>query len=106
LLTAHYFFKKAGFQTIYFGTNVSAESLAYYLSHHPVDYLYTHVITFFQETSPEAYMLELKQHFKGKIIRSGPAFRQLPEHTANEIVLHSLEELIRFTRDLKEKPAI
>jgi MerR family transcriptional regulator, light-induced transcriptional regulator len=99
LLTAQYFFKKAGFHTVYFGTNVSAESLAYYLSHHPVDYLYTHVITFLQETSPEAYMLELKQHFKGKIIRSGPAFRHLTEQTANEIVLHSLEELIQFTRN-------
>jgi MerR family transcriptional regulator, light-induced transcriptional regulator len=99
LLTAQYFFKKAGFQTVYFGTNVSAESLTYYLSHHPVDYLYTHVITFLQETSPEAYMLELKQHFKGKIIRSGPAFRHLTEQTADEIVLHSLEELIQFTRN-------
>ena len=106
LLTAQYFFKKAGFQTVYFGTNVSAESLAYYLSHHPVDYLYTHVITFLQETSPEAYILELKQHFKGKIIRSGPAFRQLPEQTTDEIVLHSLEELIRFTRNFKDQPAI
>jgi MerR family transcriptional regulator, light-induced transcriptional regulator len=106
LLTAQYFFKKAGFQTVYFGTNVSAESLAYYLSHHPVDYLYTHVITFLQETSPEAYMLELKQHFKGKIIRSGPAFRQMQKQAADEIVLHSLEELIRFTRNMKDQSAI
>ena len=106
LLTAHYFFKKAGFRTVYFGTNVSPESLVYYLSHQPVDYLYTHVITFLQETSPEAYILELKQQFKGKIIRSGPAFRQLPENSADEIVLHSLEELIRFTQKLKDQPAI
>lgn len=106
LLTAHYFFKKAGLHTVYFGTNVSVESLNYYLRRHAVDYLYTHVITFLQETSPEAYLHELKMHFNGKIIRSGPAFRQLPENTAGEIVLHSLEELIGFSRNLTHEPLI
>ncbi|HOZ68321.1 MAG TPA: MerR family transcriptional regulator [Chitinophagaceae bacterium] len=106
LLTAQYFFKKAGFKTVYFGTNVSAESLVYYISNHPVDYLYTHVITFLQETSPEAYLLELKKHFKGKIIRSGPAFRLLPDDSTGEIVLHSLEELILLTRNLTSQPTI
>lgn len=106
LLTAHYFFKKSGLQTVYFGTNVSAESLVYFLSNQPVDYLYTHVITFLQDSSPEAFLQKLKQHFKGKIIRSGPAFRQLPEHADREIVLHSLEELISLCRNLGGKSVI
>ncbi len=106
LLTANYFFKKAGFRTVYFGTNVSAESLVYYISHHPVDYLYTHVITFLQDTSPEAYLLELKKHFKGKIIRSGPAFHQLLPDPEHEIVLQSLDDLLRLAQILKNNPAI
>ncbi len=106
LLTANYFFRKAGLQTIYFGTNVNADSLVYYMSHHPVDYIYTHVITFLHEMSPEAYLLDLKQHFKGKIIRSGPAFSQLPADPEKEVVLHSLDELISFSKSLRPKPSI
>ena len=106
LLTANYFFRKAGFNTIYFGTNVSAESLIYYMKHHPVDYLYTHVITFLLETSPEEYLLELKKHFNGKIIRSGPAFSQLAPDPEKEIVLHSLEELISVSKSLWQKKLI
>ncbi len=100
LLTANYFFKKAGIPTVYFGTNVAADSLVYYLSHHSADYLYTHVITFLHDSSPEAFLLELKQHFPGKIIRSGPAFRQIPGDPAKEIVLNSLDELILLTKKM------
>jgi MerR family transcriptional regulator, light-induced transcriptional regulator len=100
LLTANYFFKKAGIPTIYFGTNVSADCLVYYLSHHQVDYLYTHVITFLNDNSPEEYLAELKQHFKGRIIRSGPGFRNIQADPSCEIVLHSLNELVSFTRGL------
>jgi hypothetical protein len=106
ILTANYFFRKAGYQTIYFGTNVSAESIIYYMKHHPVDYLYTHVITFLQETSPEDYLLELKKHFTGKIIRSGPAFSQLAPDPEKEIVLHSLDELISISKTLRQKKTI
>lgn len=100
LLTTNYFLRKEGIPTIYFGTNVSAESLAYYLSHHPVDYLYTHVITFLQDCSPEAFLLELKQHYKGIIIRSGPAFRNLAADSPNDIVLNSFDELLQLTKKL------
>jgi MerR family transcriptional regulator, light-induced transcriptional regulator len=102
LLTANYFFKKAGIPTIYFGTNVSTESLSYYLAHHPVDYLYTHVITFLNETSPEEYLSALRNDFNGTIIRSGPAFRQPVADPAHELALHSLEELVSFTKNLAQ----
>lgn len=97
LLTANYFFRKEGNKTLYFGTNVSVNTLTYYLSCHPAEYVYAHIITCLSNTDIEDYIVTLRQSFKGKIVLSGPGCRFL-EESYGLIILNSLEELVAFSK--------
>jgi len=97
LLTANYFFRKEGNKTLYFGTNVSVNTLTYYLNCHPAEYVYAHIITCLSHTDIEDYISALRQSFKGKIVFSGPACRFL-EESHDLIILNSLEELVAFSK--------
>lgn len=98
LLIANYLFRKAGLQTIYFGTNVQAGSLAFYLEKHAVTYLFTHVITYLNDHSPEEYLAAIRQHFRGKIIRSGPGFHFITPDPEKEVAIVSPDELTEIAR--------
>lgn len=102
LLTANYFFRKYGNRTVYFGLNVSIDSLRTYLEQHKVTHLYTHVITHFNHEWLEQYIYSLCEEFPGiKIVVSGPALckciQKIPE---NIQVLHTVEEMIRFAKEV------
>jgi DNA-binding transcriptional MerR regulator len=99
LLTANYFFRKYRNRTVYFGANVSMESLQYYLQQHPVSCLYAHIITLLNDTCLDEYMLSLSRQFPDKkIILSGPAARSLNDQPANLNILCSLDEMIALAK--------
>lgn len=100
LLTANYFFRKAGLRTVYFGTNVSTESLRYYLERRPVQYLYTHVITCLSTASPEEYLAGLSSFFKGTLLSSGPVFGNMMTPGVSQVHLLAPVDLISFAEKL------
>jgi len=99
LLTANYFLKKYNNHTIYFGVNVSADCLEYYLQHHSISHLYTHVVTSLNNQLLENYVCSLGKLFPDKkIIISGPASGCIEKSNPNLQLLSSLDELIAFAK--------
>jgi len=71
LLTANYFFKKYNYSTVYFGCNVSFSTIHYYLTHHPIETIYLHVITILNNADlNESICHFCKMHPDKKIISS------------------------------------
>jgi hypothetical protein len=104
LLVANYFLRKYNNRTIYFGVNVSADSLDYYLQHHPATHLYAHVLTYLGMEKMNKYVTGICKKFPDKkIIVSGPAFKSIEEIPGNLQLLHSVEELIGFSQTLSTK---
>ncbi len=100
LLTANYFFRKYNNRTTYFGTNVSVESLIYYLQHHKATHLYIHVITHLRNEGFNTYIQALCNNFPDKkIIVSGPVCKGIEHIPANLQILQSLNELIVFSKE-------
>jgi len=100
LLTANYFFRKSGLRTIYFGVNVSLESLQYYLERRPVQYIYTHVITCLSTESPDEYLAALQGFYKGILLRSGSVFGIPAATDNNQVHLATPAELISYAAKL------
>ncbi len=100
LLTANYFFRKYRNRTVYFGANVSMESLQYYMQYHHVSCLYAHIITLLNDTCLDDYILSLSKQFPEKTIMvSGPVTGSLKDHPSNLKVLGSLEEMIALAKE-------
>ncbi len=100
LLIANYFFKKNNNHTTYFGVNVPEESVKYYAQHHPVSCLYAHVITHLDNCGLESFVQSLVRDFPGKqIILSGPAVKCIENKFPSVRIIHSLEELIAFSKE-------
>ena len=104
LLIANYIFRKNGFRTIYFGINTPAECLYKYLSAHPADYLYTHIISQMNKTGNEDFLCKLSALHKGQpILASGNCVKCMCDPGGSLRIIHSIEELTDFAR---EKAAI
>lgn len=104
LLTANYFFKKNNCATVYFGANVSMESVKYYCNYHQVSRFYCHVITHLDNCSLENTLIKLCREFPDKeVVVSGPAIKCTEPLPGNLIVLRSLNELINFAKSTNEK---
>ena len=100
LLTANYLFRKYNNRTIYFGANVSSDSLKYYLDTQPASYLYAHLITNFKNDELGNSIAELCKLFpEKKILVSGPGCRYIEKYPANLRILHSVDELIAFAKE-------
>jgi len=101
LLAINYFFRKHHNHTVYFGTNVSVDTIRYYLDHRPVEYIYAHVITHFNNQGLEHFMCSLCRNFpSNKILLSGPAARCMGNLPANLKMFYGLEEMVEFARNL------
>lgn len=101
LLTANYFFRKYNNRTSYFGVNVSTGCLEYYLQHHTVTHLYTHVITHLDNDGLNNYINTLCEKFpEKKIVLSGPASKCMEQIPANLQLLHSLDEMVEFAKQI------
>lgn len=96
ILIANYIFRKNGISTVYFGVNVSTDSLVYYLKVHHIDYLYTHIITFLNQKEIEDYILSLKKIVNGTILLSGDSFKSGSLKNKECICFKSIDEMIGF----------
>lgn len=99
LLVANYFFKKNGYQTAYFGTNVSIDCIRHYAGLHNADMLYTHIITHMDNCGMKKFIDDICKAFPDKqIVISGPAIKCVQQLPKNVIVIHTLREMIEFTQ--------
>ena len=97
LLVADYYFRKNNVKTVYFGTNVSLETLEYYCSYRDVTHFYSHVITYLKNPGIKCFVDELVKKFPDKkLILSGPCCRCVEMNSDKLQFLGSLDELISY----------
>jgi DNA-binding transcriptional MerR regulator len=102
LLVANYFFRKNNNRTVYFGINVPAEAIKYYMQYHPVSCLYAHVLTHLHNCELDKYICSLSKEFPDKqIVISGPAADCIENAPANLQVIRSVKEMISFAEQKK-----
>lgn len=101
LLVVNFLLKKRGVKTTYFGTDVAAETLAYYAKHHTITHFYAHLITRIDSSGVNDSILVLCRTFPSiPVIISGPACFCIQQQEANLTQLCSLEDLISFADSL------
>jgi len=84
ILMMHYLLKERGIKSIYFGSNVSIESLQAYCSKYSVSHFYTHVITHLQKQEPEEFVAEMSAMFpQQQIIISGITMQSIQRDFVN-----------------------
>ncbi len=100
LLAANYFLRKNNVRTIYFGVDLSLKCLCGYLRQHPVEYLYTHIITQLDDASADHYLDVLYRLFpEKKILLSGPAVKLMKKPPPQVKIFRAPEELIAFAAE-------
>ncbi|MEO7923065.1 MAG: MerR family transcriptional regulator [Chitinophagaceae bacterium] len=99
LLVINFFFRKYNNRTVYFGANVSTDSLRYYMRQHPAGCLYMHVVTHLNNEGLNESINSLCSEFPIKLVLSGPAINCMAHQPSNLQVIHSLEELICFAKE-------
>jgi MerR family transcriptional regulator, light-induced transcriptional regulator len=98
LLVANYNFRRNNISTVYFGTNVSIESLEYYCRYKPVTHFYTHVITYLKNPGISCFIDELAKNFPDKkLVISGPCCKCVELNSNRVTFLSSLDELISYS---------
>jgi MerR family transcriptional regulator, light-induced transcriptional regulator len=100
LLAANYFFRKENNFTVYLGVDVNYETLCYYLDRKPVDFLFAHIITHLDDEELDKYLCRLSKDYPDKkILLSGPATSCIKKLPLNLIILHTIDEMLRFTKE-------
>lgn len=101
LLAANYFFRKHNNQTVYLGVNIDLETLLYYLDRKPANYIFTHIITHFDDEELDDYLCKLSREYpQKKILVSGPAVCCIKKLPSNVTVLHTIDEMLSFAREM------
>lgn len=101
LLAANYFFRKHNNPTVYLGVNIDLETLRYYFDRKPADYIYTHIITHFDDEELDDYFCKLSREYpQKKILVSGPAACCIKKVPQNLTVFHSIDEMLNFARNM------
>jgi len=101
LLAANYFFRKHNNQTVYLGVNIDLETLLYYLDRKPANYIFTHIITHFDDEELDDYLCKLSREYpQKKILVSGPAVCCIKKLPPNVTVLHTIDEMLSFAREM------
>jgi methanogenic corrinoid protein MtbC1 len=96
----HYLLRKNRNKVIYFGSNVSLESIKTYEQNKPFEYLYFHLVTNFTNKHAQEYVEEISMMFPNKkIIMSGILVKQLSAAPANVRLLRSMNEIFKFTQE-------
>ena len=96
----HYLLKKNMHQVIYFGSNVSIESIEIYAQSKHFEYLHFHLVTNFTNMHAQEYLKKLSMAFpEKKIFMSGILVQQINEVPENARLLRSMDEIIRFTEE-------
>ncbi|MCK7556692.1 MerR family transcriptional regulator [Chitinophaga sedimenti] len=104
LLFVQYLLKQHGCQVVNLGASVPLEDLKFFTDRRRVTHIYTHMLTCFSQKDMDAFLHEMADMFPAvQIIVSGPQTERIA-HTlpANVRALHSLDEIIEFTRKSKK----
>jgi len=103
LLFINYLLLKNACRTVYFGSGIPVEEIRYYCNHHPVSHIFFHLITNLGNKDPDKYLQQLCNFFPGKIIvASGPCTRSIVYSSEQTVVLHSLNEMIGYIKNLHQ----
>jgi MerR family transcriptional regulator, light-induced transcriptional regulator len=100
LLLTKYHLKKNGIKTVYLGTNIPLTEIVAYLQHKKVTHIYFHLITQFLLGQIDEYVKKILALFPHiELVISGPVATKITAQAPNLRVLHSKEDMIRFTRE-------
>lgn len=104
LLFVQYLLKQQGYLVTNLGPSVPLEDLKFFTDRRPVSHIYTHMLTCFSQKDMDTFLMEMSQLFPQiQIIVSGPQTERISSSLpANIIALHSLDEILRYTK--KGKP--
>lgn len=96
----HYLLRKQGHNVIYFGRNVSLQSIKIYEESKHFDYMHFHYVTNVGNRHAQEYVNSVSLAFPGKkIIMSGMLVQQVSVVPENVRLLNSMEEIIRFVEE-------
>jgi DNA-binding transcriptional MerR regulator len=99
LLAANYLLRKYNNPTVYFGVNVSLQTISYYLDRKPAAYIFSHIITQLDETGTDDFFQALSTAYPPiKIMVSGMAADFIKKTKSNIIVIKGVDQLIDFAR--------
>jgi len=100
LLAANYFFRRQNNPTVYMGVDINYDTLCYYLDRKPADYIYTHIITHFDDEKLDDFLCKLSSDYpQKKILVSGPATCCIKKLPSNLTILHTIEDMLNFARE-------
>jgi DNA-binding transcriptional MerR regulator len=99
LLTANYFLRKYNNPTVYFGVDVSLESIRYYLDRKPVTIIFSHIVTKLENAKTDDFFNTLSKDYPGiKILVSGMAADCINHAGPNFSVITGIDKLIEFAK--------
>jgi DNA-binding transcriptional MerR regulator len=100
LLAVNYFFRKNNNNTVYFGVNVSLNTLKYFIAHHhSCSYLYAHIITRLHQGTLTDFINGLCNSFPDKkVILSGPGCMCIDKKPPNLEIFSSMQEMMNFAK--------
>jgi MerR family transcriptional regulator, light-induced transcriptional regulator len=99
LLTANYFLRKYNNPTVYFGVDVSLESIRYYLDRKPVTIIFSHIVTKLENAKTDDFFNTLSKDYPGiKILVSGMAADCINHAGPNFSVINGIDKLIEFAK--------
>jgi DNA-binding transcriptional MerR regulator len=94
LVAVNYFLRSAGIRTVYFGVNVSPETVAYFHHTKKLTHLFFHTITNFTGQALEEYSSSFCRLLKGTtLLVSGPGAKNMDCEKQERKVLRSFDEL-------------
>lgn len=97
LLCANYFWRQAGIRTTYFGINVSAEAIRYFLEKHPCTHLHAHIISKLNLQALSGYFRSVTANTpECRILLSGPGAECLREDLPEAVIFRSMQELTEY----------
>jgi len=96
----HYLLKKNKNKIIYFGSNVSLDSIECYMERCSFDYMFFHLITNLTSLHPDEYLANMSKRFSNKkIIMAGTQVQNVTKVPGNVRLLQSMDEIIEFTNE-------
>lgn len=97
LLFMNYLFKKHGWQTVYFGSNVPLEALEEYCTHKKATHIYFHLVTLLPGKTPAELLATLANRFPSlKIVAGGQLAKNEKAAGPNTLLLRNENDIYHF----------